>query len=310
MRGLLPRLRRFFYMHIIYVDESGIPDSGQGTNHFVVAGMAIPLNTWKNKDSEIRILLKNYRLVDIEIHTAWMARKYPEQERITNFDAMDDKSRCASVEVERKKDLAKASLNGERAVNGLRKNYYKTKNYIHLTHAERIAALQAVADKVLAWGDCRLFGDAQKKDCLTSNQCEHAREYALEQVTTRYNTYLENVYGPNALGIMVHDQNQAVSLKLTGLFRKWHSTGTTFSKISHIAETPLFVDSSLTVMIQIADLVSYATRRFFDNNEMDLFSRIYPRFDRTPMGALVGLRHYTGRTACRCQVCTDHIRIP
>jgi len=112
-------------MHVIYVDESGIPDSGQSTNHFVVAGMAIPLNTWKDKDREIRILLQNHRLSDIELHTAWMARKYPEQERIPNFETLDDKNRRALVEIERKKDIAKASLKGEIAVRGLRKNYNK-----------------------------------------------------------------------------------------------------------------------------------------------------------------------------------------
>ena len=268
------------------------------------------MNTWKDKDREIRILLQNHRLSDIELHTAWMARKYPEQERIPNFETLDDKNRRALVEIERKKDIAKASLKGEIAIRGLRKNYNKTKHYIHLTHAERIATLQDVADKLSRWNDIRLFGDAHKKNSLSSSQCDRSREFALEQVTTRYNTYLENVYGPDALGIMVHDQNQAVSLKLTSLFRKWLSNGTTFSNISHIAETPLFVDSSLTVMIQVADLVAYTTRRFFDNNETDLFDRIYPRFDRTPGGALVGLRHYTGKTSCKCRVCSDHVRVP
>ena len=44
-------------------------------------------------------------------------------------------------------------------------------------------------------------------------------------------------------------------------------------------------------MVQVADLVAYATRRFFDNGETDLFDRFYSRYDRTPGGLLVGLRH-------------------
>jgi hypothetical protein len=83
--------------------------------------------------------------------------------------------------------------------------------------------------------------------------------------------------------------------------------GTTFVAIDRIVETPLFVDSELTLMVQLADLCAYATRRFFENGETDLFDRIYPAFDRVG-GKVVGLRHYTGKNKCKCRVCVDHGR--
>jgi len=75
---------------------------------------------------------------------------------------------------------------------------------------------------------------------------------------------------------------------------------------TRIIETPLFVDSRLTGMIQMADVCAYATRRFFEYNETDLFNRICHRFDRIPAGSVVGIRHYTGVFNCKCRVCLDH----
>jgi hypothetical protein len=295
-------------MHIIYVDESGTPEPEPNSRHFVMAGVAIPLPTWKVKDAEVRALLQRSRLPGVELHSAWMARRYPEQERVADFDRLSDDDRRRIVKVERKKDLAKASLQGDIAVRSLRKNYAKTEAYVHLTHDERVRVLRSVADAVAAWGDARLFGEAQLKSALSRDGRERAREFALEQLTTRFNMYLGNVHGSDALGIIVHDQNQATSVKLTGVFRMWHQAGTRFMEIPHVAETPLFVDSSLTVMVQIADLISYATRRFFDNGDVDLFDRIYSRYDRNPAKLLVGLRHFTAKEPCVCRVCIDHGR--
>ena len=236
---------------------------------------------------------------------------YPEQQRIVEFGRGPRRRETPARDGgEKKRDLAKAALRGDVAVRGLRKNYAKTAAYIDLTHAERVTALRSVADALAGWDDARLFGDAHLKSALSTEQRGRSREFALEQVTSRFNTYLANVQGPDALGIMVHDQHQAESLKLTSLFRAWHEGGTAFTAIPHLAETPLFVDSSLTLMVQVADLVAYATRRFFDNGETDLFHRFYPRYDRTPGGLLVGLRHFTAKTPCACRVCLDHGRRP
>lgn len=295
-------------MHILYVDESGTPDPDPDSRHFVVAALALPLRNWKARDFQLRQILAAHRLLGVELHTAWMARRYPEQGRIPDFDRLSDQERRRRVELERRQDLGKAALRGDRAVKGLRKNYQKTSDYVHLTHSERVGVLQAVADAVAGWSEGRLFGDSQQKDSLTfpASSC---RANALEQVTTRFNTYLKRQQNADSMGILVHDQHQAESLKLTRIFRDWHDTGTAFTSIPFIAETPLFVDSSLTLMIQVADLVSYAIRRFCDRGEVDLFDRVYPRFERDRNGKLVGLRHYTGKKSCSCKICIDHGRI-
>jgi hypothetical protein len=124
-------------------------------------------------------------------------------------------------------------------------------------------------------------------------------------VVTRYHHFLVRL-GVDA-GILVQDQNETSERRLTQLVRRFHRHGGTWATFTRLVETPLFVNSELTAMVQLADLCSYATRRFFENSETDLFDRIYGRFDVSG-GKTVGLRHYTGSQQCRCRVCKDHGR--
>jgi hypothetical protein len=294
-------------MHIAYVDESGNPHD-PATTHYVLVAVAIPAATWKAKDEQLQKIKNAHRLGDSEVHTAWMIRSYPEQERIAGFAAMTDAQRQIRMKAERKVDLGKAALRGEKAVKLLARNYEKTKAYVHLTRDERGATLRALADAVGAWEDCRLFGDVQQKAAHIGNP-ERMRDFAFEQVVTRFQTFLGKAGGPDPLGLIVHDQNETVSLRLTKRMRSFHKTGTTFAKIPNIVETPLFVDSELTSMVQVADLVGYGVRKFVENKNPDLLDRYYGTFDRQG-GILVGLRHYTGAAPCVCRICVDHGRKP
>lgn len=292
-------------MYICYLDESGNVERAKTTPYFVLLGVAIPATNWKARDRDIRAVLNRNNLYG-EIHTAWMMRKYPEQERIANFATLSPDDRKAAVLRERKADLAKAAMRGQRAVKSLAKNYRKTEAYIHLTHTERVATVQEAADCIGSWGDATLFADAQRKAAHhQSAPDERVLDYAFEQILTRYHHLLERL--SIDVGIVVQDQNQTAARRLTSAARRYHKSGTKYAAIDRIVETPLFVDSELTLMVQVADLCAYATRRFFENGETDLFDRIYPAFDRVS-GKLVGLRHYTGSTSCSCKVCVDHGR--
>ena len=65
----------------------------------VLLGLALPAGTWKQRDAEITAICAAHRLKGVEIHTAWMLRRYPEQERIADFAKMNDTDRRAAVEV-------------------------------------------------------------------------------------------------------------------------------------------------------------------------------------------------------------------
>lgn len=289
-------------MYICYLDESGTVERTGATGHFVLVGLAVLAEAWKAKDEQIDAIKGKYGLTDCEIHTAWMLREYPEQKTIANFGAMDFEERRRQCLAARRLNIARSRTNKKQTE--LLKNYKKTQAYIHLTKDERVACLRELADLIGSWADARIFAEAQSKQHIGG-----AGDFgiAFEQVVTRFNTCLRNIGG--MLGLLVQDNNPTVAGRLTAQMRKFHREGTAWTKeIDRIVETPMFVDSELTSMVQMADLAAYAVRRFFDNGEEDLFDRIGPAFDRKG-GRLVGVRHYTTRQHnCACRVCVEHGR--
>ena len=107
----------------------------------------------------------------------------------------------------------------------------------------------------------------------------------------------------------VNLHNQTVASHLTANMRRYHNEGTIWSSIDRIVETPLFVDSHLTSMVQVADLCAVAIRRFCEKDDRELWERIKGRIDKSG-DRLVGIRHYTGRTRCTCEICREHGRYP
>ena len=297
-------------MYICYIDESGTSDVPGNTSHFVLAGVSIPIWHWRDADREITQVLARYDLGDAELHTAWILRPYIEQRRIPNFSNLDYVSRRAAVERERNAHLLQLQQQGRRTrgtYNQARKNYAHTKAYVHLSHAERLSLVREVADCVGSWGYARLFAECIDKlhfDPIRSPRS--IDEQAFEQVVTRFDRYLVNIgnIGQPLYGLLVHDNNQTIARKHTQLMRDFHKRGTLWGQIQRIIETPLFVDSSLTSLVQMADLCSYALRRFVENGETDLFRRLFIRADRTGQ-RVVGVRHYAPMT-CSCEICVAH----
>ncbi len=286
-------------MYFCYLDESGVVEHGASTDHFVLLGFAVPAAAWKPKDIQVNLLKAKYGLKDVEVHTAWMARDYPEQKIIPCFESLTWEERRKAVRGTRTLNLARATRTSNKE---LIKNYRKTEAYVHLTRSERYAFLRDLAQMIGAWSDVRIFCDAHSKQHL--DDVDHFR-IAFEQVVTRFNTYL--TVATDDLGLLVQDNNQTVARRLTEIMRMYHQQGTLWSRIDKIVETPLFVDSELTSMVQLSDLCAYATRRYFEKDERQLFDLIRDRFDRN-RDKLVGLRHFTGKTKCQCEVCLDHGR--
>lgn len=105
-------------------------------------------------------------------------------------------------------------------------------------------------------------------------------------------------------GLLIHDNNETVAKRHTELMKKFHQAGTLWTGVKSIVETPLFVDSQLTSMVQIADLCAYALRRYLENNEDEIFSLVFQRADRKD-GIAVGVRHFTS-PSCLCKICGAH----
>ncbi len=304
-------------MYFCYLDESGTPQLAAQTSHFILLGLAIPAAAWHEKDRRVNVIKSRYGLRDVEIHTGYIARRFPEQEHIAQFAEMDSIQRRAAMDTARKNSLIKAAaLKTVDQLKALKKLFAKSADYIHLTHPQRTQLLRELADEIGSWNDARLFAEAVDKSVAPPGY--DVFEKAFEQVVTRFHTFLRqregqrvNLGGAPAarsvenFGLLIEDNNQTVAKNITALMRRFHIQGTLWASVERILETPLFVDSSLTSMVQMADLCAYATRRFFENNETDLFDRIFGRFDQAG-GRVVGIRHYVGARPCVCKVCEAH----
>lgn len=291
-------------MFILYVDESGVEELSVPPPHFVLLGLMIPAADWKGLDNAIERVKARYGLPGVEIHAAWMARRFSEQEKIQNFNDLDRESRVHAFQHEIEKRAGVLGIRGnKKKIKAYRRQAREIARYAHLTHSERIDCLRDLAAELARWESIRIFADAiSKADFQTGSRSPY--EMAFEQVLTRFQAFLSRVSGT---GIVVHDNNATVAPRLHYLSRKFHEEGTFYRDIPNIVETPLFVDSQLTAMIQMADLCSFVLRRTLEREESDIWDIVEPRVDSF-RGKKVGVRHYTGSRHCACRICVAHGR--
>lgn len=299
-------------MRLCYIDESGTPQIPGNTTHYILAGLAIPISKWKRYDAQIEKIKKRYELTGNEIHTAWLLRKYFEQSRISNFNLLDYQTRRFEVTKARTIEVQRLTKNRSKILSQTKKNFTKTAAYIHLSYDERRSFVKEVATALAGWSDVRLFAECINKVNFNPALARlSVDEQAFEQVVSRFERYLQ-IYSNNPkcrnqhYGLLIHDNNETEARKLTDLMKKFHIDGTFWLKLKNIIETPLFVNSELTSMVQLADLCAFALRRYLENQEEELFSIIYKRGDRDRNGRCVGIRHYNGKDPCSCEICSNH----
>lgn len=296
-------------MHLCYIDESGTPDIPGNTSHYVLAGLSIPVWHWRDAENEIYNIKQKYSLQNAEIHSGWLTRKYVEQNKITNFSKLDFSQRLYEVEKYRKTEVLNLQKSHKQNLyRQTKKNYTHTKDYIHLTYEERMAFLEDVARTVGNWGFARLFAECVDKIHFDPKRIKQSvDEQAFEQIVSRFEQFLKAIQvfnQPRIYGLLVHDNNETVAKRHTELMKNFHANGTLFTQVENIIETPLFVSSELTSMVQLADVCAYALRRYLENKEERLLEHIFKRADRKG-DLVVGVRHFTS-TSCLCKICTSH----
>ena len=290
-------------MQLCYIDESGTSDIPGTTTHYVLAGLSVPDQYWGQHNEKIERIKSKYGLGNAEIHTAWMLRKYYEQGSIADFESLSRDRRRVEVQRKRNEEILRLQKVGKDRLKQTRKNYKKTEDYVHLTLAERQQIIVELAELIGGWGVVRLFAECIDKLYFEpSRRKETVQEQAFEQVVSRFEQYLQRNQ-PN-YGLLIHDNNETVAERHTELMKTFLDKGTLWTGIKHVIETPMFVDSQLNSMVQLADLCAYAIRRYLENGEEKLFNLIFERADRLG-SASVGVRHFT-KSDCSCSICTNH----
>ncbi len=165
--------------------------------------------------------------------------------------------------------------------------------------------------RVRAYGDAlrilkvnthvRLFGAVIHRRAVG---IDDPMEFAFEALASRFDRMLGRMHkaGDTQRGLIVLDKS-SYETSLQALAIKFRTDGHRWGTLRNLAEVPLFVDSQATRMIQYADLVAYALRRYYERGDATYFDIIRDKFDALG-GVVTGLLHHIPvDEACGCHVC-------
>ena len=127
---------------------------------------------------------------------------------------------------------------------------------------------------------------------------------AFEDLCSRFDRYLQRLRadGNTQRGLVILDKS-AYETTLQEMSVEFRTLGTRWGVIRHLADTPLFVDSRASRVIQLADHVAYAVFRRYQSGDTQYLDRIAHKFDAED-GILHGLAHKeSGNPYCMCIAC-------
>ena len=152
-------------MYLCYIDESGTSAQPGNTSHFILAGLAIPIEKWKDCEKSISSIKDEYGLSSVEIHTGWLLRKYHDQNKISNFDKLTKTQRLQEINKYRMRELYRLQKTNHKMYKQTKKNYKLTLPYVHLTYRQRFNFIEKIANEVASWSFASLFAECIDKTC-------------------------------------------------------------------------------------------------------------------------------------------------
>ncbi len=129
-------------------------------------------------------------------------------------------------------------------------------------------------------------------------------ELAFEDLCQRFDQFLarRRRQGDQQRGMIVLDRTTRET-SLQKLSREFRKRGTRWGSLNHIADTPFFVDSKASRLVQVADHIAYAVFRRFNSGDAQYLDIICSRFDEAD-GIVHGLSHrHADKTTCMCPGC-------
>ena len=167
---------------------------------------------------------------------------------------------------------------------------------------EARGALKSVLQVVGAsYKTTRLFACAIHKKSFPGND---PVELAFEDLCKRFDLFLGRLRseGEAQRGMLILDKTTRET-SLQKLSREFRKVGTQWGELKNIADTPFFVDSRASRLVQIADHVAYAVFRRYNTGDAQYFDMIAHRFDAVD-GVIHGLVHkQLIQSGCTCPAC-------
>lgn len=165
----------------------------------------------------------------------------------------------------------------------------------------RINAYKDALNILGSSNNVRIFAAAIHKAAVSPDD---PMEFAFEHMCNRFDRYLGRLHkkGDTQRGLIVLDKS-SYETSLQSLARDFRSIGHKWGQLYNLCDVPMFVDSKSTRMIQFADLIAHAMRRYYENGESQYFDCISGKFDAEG-GVVHGLVHHTPKDAvCNCHTC-------
>ena len=169
--------------------------------------------------------------------------------------------------------------------------------------ADRSRAYREALGILSASKHVRLFGAAIHKASLSPHD---PMEFAFEHLCNRFDLMLGRLHkgGDTQRGLLVLDDS-AYETSLQALATEFRTEGHRWGQLFNFADVPLFVNSKATRMIQFADLVAHAVRRYYEKGDNTLFDIIANKFDSVG-GVVHGLYHHAPQgSTCVCPSCAQ-----
>jgi len=129
-------------------------------------------------------------------------------------------------------------------------------------------------------------------------------ELAFEDLCSRFDLYLRRLQsqGDRQRGLIILDES-AHETTLQEMARNFRTLGTQWRVIRNLADTPLFVDSRASRVVQLADHIAYAVFRRYNAHDAQYFDIVAPKIDSAD-GVIHGLAHkQTVDSNCMCIAC-------
>jgi Protein of unknown function (DUF3800) len=124
----------------------------------------------------------------------------------------------------------------------------------------------------------RVFACAISKRRLTAaalagNPNYDPIRHVFEQISTRFDHYLTRLHktSDTQRGIIIFDESTYEST-IQNLATNFRTIGHSWGILRNFSEVPLFLDSRASRLIQLADLIAYATYRKYASNDNSYFS--------------------------------------
>jgi len=129
-------------------------------------------------------------------------------------------------------------------------------------------------------------------------------EIAFEDLCSRFDMYLSSQRdsGDRQRGLLILDESSHET-SLQRMARDFRTLGTRWGVLRNLADTPFFVNSKSSRLVQMADHIAYATFRRFQMRDAQYFDIISGKFHSID-GVVHGLSHKeNGNPGCMCIGC-------